>query len=276
MIDSILFRNASMSTDYNLNNVVNGVGCALKGFEASIESVRHNQQDVPYSPGLIPTPTTLGRLVVQMEGDVMHNTPTGYWTERLAFAQQFTSIVPVLTLGELKIQMTGQSEVWVLDASLIGPSQIPIGLAGATISNWRLVLGGNDPWFRGQNQQTVQGNPNTNLSLGNFGIGNAPSWPEFLIVGPITNPQILWQGNTILSMSSFTVSSGVTVSIKPRYRYIYSGAGSNLYPFIDAIFGWTPFDPRTVGALGKNVRLNGTGTSGATQLYTYWHNSYTI
>lgn len=279
MIDSITFLGYTESTAVDLNSVINGVGIALKKFEPSIEDVRHSNQDLPYNAGVVISPTVYGRQLVELEGDLMHNTATGYWQTRMAFAKHFITPYPINKQGTLAFILTGVAETLALDASIVGPPQLPVGLAGATISPWRLVLAGNDPWFRGNTLQTQSGGPNTNIALTNFGIathGNAPSWPEFVITGPITNPQILWQGNTIFSLSSTTVAAGNTVTVNMRDRTIVHGSGTNLYPVADTVFGWTPLDARTVPSLGKNVRLNGTGTTGATALLTRWYNSYTL
>lgn len=278
MIDSISFQGVGNPAGVDLNSVVNGVGIALKKFEPSIEDVRHSNNDNPYSAGVVPSPTVFGRQLVELEGDIMHNTPTGYWQVRTAFAKHFISYYPINTIGLFAVQLTGMPEVIGLDASVVGAPQIPVGLAGATISPWRLVLAGNDPWFKGVNQQSQSGLANVNISLTNFGIathGNAPSWPTFIITGPITNPNILWQGNTIFSMTG-TIAAGTTVTVDMRARTAISGGGSNLYGSVDTVFGWIPLDPRNTVALGKNVRLNGSSTTGATTLQTQWYNSYTL
>jgi len=212
-------------------------------------------------------------LTVEMEGDVMANTPTAYWTERLALNKQFISALPQTKLGTLEVQMTGQSELWALDASLVGAPQIPIGLAGATISPWRIVLAGNDPWFRGavQQQQTIVGLTSTVLTT--LGNGNAPSWPEFTITGPITNPSIDIQGASGAVAITFALSAGQTIVINMRDRTVRTGSGTNLYSVTSVPYGWFPLDPRFTN---KNYKLNGSSTTGATQTVVRWYNSYVI
>lgn len=274
MIDTLVFFNAVTGVSYDLNTVTNGVGCSLKSFDAHIEEVRHESQDLPYSHGIIQTPTSYGRMIVEMEGDVMHNTATGYWTERMNFLRAFMSTVPTDTAGELRMQLTGQAETWSLDASLIGPVTAPVGLMGSTITPWRLALGGNDPWFRGTTLQSQTIAPATNVAVTNFGGGNAPSWPTFVITGPIINPIILWQGSTYIQYTA-TLTAGQTININMRTRQS-TGPLGNMWTAIVQSQIWLPMNPNTVGALGKNLRLNGSGTSGATTLQINYYNGYVI
>lgn len=275
MIDNIAFENRvySNTSGYNLNSVVNGVGCALTDFSVHVD-VRHNQQDLPGSPGLVPTTFSMGRMVIDMEGDVMHNTPTGYWTERMLLAKQFITGGSPSILGELRLTLTGVPENLEADCHLVGYPEIPIGLLGATISSWRISLGVNDPWFRGANEnyQSIPFNAATALTA--FGPGNAPSWPRFIITGPITNPNILWQGLTILSFN-YVLAAGNTITINMRDRSVKMGA-VNLYDKVTANYGWVNLDPRTVPVSGKNVQLTGSATTAATKLEVYYYNNYVI
>jgi hypothetical protein len=252
------------------------VGIALKSFSASIDEVRHTNQELPYQNGNVINPSALGRMVVEMEGDIMGNTAATYWAKRKELAAAFMSPFPVNPLGYLVLGLPGETEQWAMDASLVSPLQMPIGLAGATITPWRVSIGGDDPWFRGTTSvdQTIAVNTNVNITgLG----GNAPMWPNFVITGPITNPTILWQGQTVIIFNSLNLPAGQQIGIYMRDRFTYNiTTGSNLFPYVAQMMIWQPIDVRTIPALGRVLRLNGTGTTGATTLRIYGLNSYTI
>lgn len=278
MIDSIeFFGDADSNTAVNLNSVVNGVGISLQRFEPSYD-VRMNPQSSPMSPGILLSPFQTGKMQIELEGDLMGTTPANYWTTRLALAKAFFQGQQHPTKnGRIALLLTGFPESIGASVHPVSPPQIPIGLAGATISRWMVILGINeDPWLKGITRSQTIG-PNVSVALTDFanGFSNAPSWPSFTITGPITNPSLLWQGSTFLSITT-VLGAGSSITVNMRDRVVRGGLGTNYYSVTSAPAGWIWFDPRNVPLSGKNLRMNGSGTTGATTLQITYYNGYTI
>jgi hypothetical protein len=98
---------------------------------------------------------------------------------------------------------------------------------------------------------------------------------EYTITGPITNPSIDQQGYPGMISIGATLTAGQTITVVMRDRTI-QGPSGNLYNVTSFPYGWLPMDPRLVTWIGKSIKLNGTGTSGATQIQARWYNNYTI
>ena len=105
--------------------------------------------------------------------------------------------------------------------------------------------------------------------------GSAPAWPVWRITGPIVNPSLLWQGSAWVTITT-SLAAGQQIEIDPRTRTIRGASGTNYYSSSSLPYGWQWIDPRSVPVNGKNVRMNGTGTTGATTLEIIYNNGYLI
>ena len=154
----------------DLNSVINGTGIALKSFQNSYD-IRMTDQPVPGAPGVQLNPYWAGKMIVELEGDIMGSTAALYWATREKFAKVcYQSGGSPLYFGHLALQLTGYSEPFFQQIQLIGPPVMPIGLAGATITPWRMVIGLLEvPWFRGSNTWSQTIGPNVTVALTNFG-----------------------------------------------------------------------------------------------------------
>lgn len=275
MIDSLTFENDHIgSAPLELNSVVNGAGFAVTGFEVST-SIRYTEQARPMSIGNIDNPFNLGKTVVRIEGELMDATPTLYWTRRNLLLSHFTPTGSnTVVLGSLRLATAGFPETLEMRCYPESWPEIPIGLMGATISKYMIQLASPLPWWQGSTRsQNFVANAAA-AALTDFGVGNAPSWPVWVITGPITNPSVEWQGASILSIAG-TVAAGTTVTIDPLFRTI-RGNSINWYPLLTLNFGWKWLDPRTVVSQGKNVRLVGTGATGASNVQVQYKNSWIL
>ncbi len=269
----------SEAAKISLNDVVNGTGIALKSFQTNYD-IRMTDQVRPGQPGVMENPYSAGKMVVELEGDIMGSTAALYWATRAKFASvAYQGGGTVIYFGYIAMQMTSYPEPFFQQIQLIGPPVMPIGLAGATITPWRLVFGLLEaPWFRGAQAWSQTIGPNVTVALTNFAISplsNAPSWPQYTITGPINNPSLLWQGTAWITITT-NLAAGQQIMIDPRTRTIRGGSGTNYYPNSSLSYGWQWIDPRSVPTAGKNVRMNGTGTTGATTLQISYNNGYVI
>jgi hypothetical protein len=277
MLGSVTLTNKlGFTAGVDINNVVNGSGISVKQFETGIE-LRGGDRPKVGQEGNYDEYTHAGRRFITFEGDILGTTAVDYWTRRLAFVRELThqftfTKQPILDLSmDMAPAILGED----LNAACRVESWIesPIGLAGATLSTYRLTLKSNFPYFRGpilsQTITPAQGN----VVLTGLG-GNAPS-PQYLqITGPITNPVIGIQGFNAFNFSSVSVGAGQVIQVDVLKRTLYHSGGTNLYAVIAVPF-WeqTYLQPNYTN---KTYSLSGTGTTGATQLLIQYYNSYNI
>lgn len=104
--------------------------------------------------------------------------------------------------------------------------------------------------------------------------GEAPTWVNIFITGPIANPKVTL-GSFTIDMTGYTLAAGELVQITsyPWERRAVSSNGNNISP---KLVGASPYLDKLVLPAGVswNTGLHGTGTNGNTRLNVIWREAY--
>jgi hypothetical protein len=278
MLGQILLTNKlGFTPGIDINAVTNGAGISVRSFETSIE-LRGSERPKVAQEGNYDEYTYAGKRLITFEGDILGTTAADYWTRRLAFVKEIThqytfSKNPVLAL-QMDMAPSFLAEDLNADCRVESWLESPLGLAGATLSTYRLTLKSNFPYFRGgSNSQTVT--PGAGAVALSALAGNAPNPPVLTITGPITNPVISLQGGTAFNFNGVSLTAGQTIVVDVLKRTMTHSGGTNLYAVIGVPF-WEQNGYLQPNYTNKNMQLTGTGTTGATQLQIQYYNSYNL
>lgn len=286
MLDSVFFDNADSETaGVEFNSVTNGAGISIKEWNTSVDT-REEEKPRSMMDGLYPTNFLYGKRLFQFEGDLMDTSPTAYWTRRQNFFRELThDPIQVLDwsgspskrfLGYLNLTLTGLPEVIYSEVTLDGYPDMPIGLAGSTISPYRIAFKAVDPAIYGQTLRSQDFLANAAAAALTALAGNAPTWPTIVLTGPFSSgAQIQYRGGTIANIN-IALSAGNTITIIPKDRTIYGSLGLDYYddfapPNTPSSWNLFALDPRETS---KTMRLVATGTTGATKMNVSYRNAY--
>ena len=101
--------------------------------------------------------------------------------------------------------------------------------------------------------------------------GNANTWPRFVLTGPVTNPAIsnVTRGETLTFIGlALSASQTLIVETKPT-RYALVGTTN-----VQGAIRWSDSRWPKLSPGANTIQFTGGGTSGATNLVTYWRDGY--
>lgn len=281
MIDSLVFKNANANTaGIDLNSVINGAGISVKSFEMDVDT-RAEERGRQTDHGLYRANQFLGKRVFRIEGDLMDTTATAYWTRRQLMLREFApkafnAYSPTVSLfqkhlGVLTATFTGMPEPLKSECLLEGWPDIPVGLAGATISPYRIALKAPDPVMYGTTLRTQNFAPGAGLTGLSALAGNAPTWIEILLTGPFTTAQVITSGGVTMFDLPFSLAAGQSIRIEGKDRNMYNTGGGEVYSGVTAaVWQYMSVDPRDP----QTFRLAATGTTGASLMTITYYNAY--
>lgn len=257
---------------------------------------RNDQTDKVQQHGQWQTYDYLGRVTLHVEGNILGNSPTDYWSNRLKFAQVFN---PVSELGfkytvNVRVQYTGVQEEVTGQFNLDGRPDIPINNQFPANSPFAVSLKAADPRMYGVPQSYSTGQPvavggltyplSYPLSYGSANTGgdaflnnggNANTYAQVVINGPVTMPTLTLDNPSDGTQTelAFTASGGLNIHdgdyvvVDMGQRTVVSSTGTNLFSYVSGT--WWFLRPGS-----NHVRFNGLNTTPSTYAAFQWSNAY--
>lgn len=137
-----------------------------------------------------------------------------------------------------------------------------------------------DPlWFDPHQRNATFRSTNTPAFQQTIGyLGDWQEQPSLLVIGPITNPVIRNITTGLVVALNYVLPAGRSMVIRLRgTRSATLDDGTNLLEFVtfDSDMTQWGLEPAPIAPAGVNVvQLDGTGSTGATQLFMWWYDRY--